>query len=345
MPGARVSVAVGVVCDEKRDRVLVARRPPGAHQGGLWEFPGGRVEPGETPLRALKRELCEEINLQDGRFTPLMAFDYDYPDRSLRFNVFRVTRPVGALRPREGQELDWAAPAALGELDFPAANRGIIAACRLPPLYLVTPDPAAYGPSFLDDLTERLAAGARLVQFRSARPDEQRPAIAAALAACRRRGARLLLNAAPAFAAAAGAAGVHLSSRRLLRLDQRPLGRDYWVAASCHDRRQLQHAVDISVDFCVLSRVRASTSHDDAANAPPRLLGWDGFAALANRAPIPVYALGGMRLAELDQACARGAQGIAVLGDAWNRTGGAAALARALAGRAPGQESPGAAPR
>ncbi len=343
MPGARVSVAVGVVCDGKR--VLAARRPPGAHQGGLWEFPGGRVEPGETPLQALRRELYEEVNLQDGEFAPLMTFDYDYPDRSLRFAVFRVTRPVGALRPREGQELSWAAPESLGQLDFPAANRGIIAACRLPPLYLVTPDPAEYGPSFSDDLAERLAAGVRLVQLRCARPDKQRRAIAAALAACRRRGARLLLNAAPAFAAAAGAAGVHLSSRRLLRLDQRPLGRDYWVAASCHDRRQLQHAVEIGADFCVLSRVRASTSHDDAANAPSRLLGWDGFAALANRTPIPVYALGGVRLAELDQACAQGAQGIAVLGDAWNRAGGAAALARALAGRAPVQESPGAAPR
>ena len=322
----RIDIVLGVIRNPTGDKVLIARRPQGSHLGGLWEFPGGKVRDGETALGALKRELYEEVNITAGRCTPLISFDYDYPGRSLRFEVWKVRSWTGEVAGKEGQETRWADTASLSVADFPPANRGVIAACKLPGTYLITPDLESYSPVFMEKLDACLAAGVKLVQFRSKSGNDHKPAVMEMIEACRRHGAGLMVNSTPEFAVEAGADGVHLTSARLLRLAERPLPAGVRVAASCHGPEELSHAVKVGVDFCVLSPVRKPSGK------PGIPLGWDRFSGMAGSVPIPVYALGGMRLSDLDTARRHGAQGIALISEVWDRPDATATL-RALCGK------------
>ena len=324
-PPERTGVALGIVHNAAQDQVLIARRSQDAHLGGLWEFPGGKIRAGETSLQALRRELAEETGIEVREAAPLLSFPYDYPGKPLRFAVWEVTRWRGAAQGKEGQEIAWADRTSLSAADFPAANKGIIAACKLPSLYLITPDLESYPPDFAEQLAECLSAGVSLTQFRSKKAglNALMPVLAALLESCQQAGARLLVNGAPDQATALGAAGVHLNSDRLMQTPARPLPRPLLVAASCHNRRELEQAVKIDADFCVLGPVRRG--HGDAAP-----LGWDRFAALTRQTPIPVYALGGMKLDDLPAARRNGAQGIALISDVWGRPDAGTRLGQAL---------------
>lgn len=120
-------MAVGVILDATR-RVLVSRRAQDAHQGGLWEFPGGKVEPGESLAAALCRELHEELGIDIGRTSALLEVRHDYGDKRVFLDVHVVWDFVGEARPREGQPLAWVLPGELADYEFPAANLPIVAA-------------------------------------------------------------------------------------------------------------------------------------------------------------------------------------------------------------------------
>lgn len=302
--------------------MLIARRPQGSHLGGLWEFPGGKVRNGEAALDALKRELYEEVNIKVTDCSPLISFNYDYPDRLLRFSIWKICRWTGEVTGKEGQEMRWADTASLSAQDFPAANRGVITACKLPGIYLITPDLDSYPPAFMNELQGYLGVGVKLVQFRSKTANNHKPAVMEMIGVCRRHGAELIVNSTPEFALEVGAAGVHLNSERLLQLTERPLPAAFRVAASCHDEEELSHAVKVEVDFCVLSPVRKPSGK---AGTP---LGWDRFSGMAGGVAVPVYALGGMKLSDLDTARRHGAQGIALISDVWDRPDAAARLAQ-----------------
>ena len=122
-----VHVAVGVILDTDRN-ILLARRAEGAHQGGLWEFPGGKVEPGESLQAALARELREELGIEPGRTTPLLEIRHDYGDKAVLLDVHVVWDFAGAPRGLEQQPLAWVAAAELGNYEFPAANVPIVRA-------------------------------------------------------------------------------------------------------------------------------------------------------------------------------------------------------------------------
>ncbi len=336
---SRAHVVLGVVCNETRDKVLVARRPRHSHLGGLWEFPGGKVRSAESARQALKRELFEEINIDIRDCSPLISFDYDYPGKPLRFSVWNIHGWTGKLMGKEGQETRWVDISSITAADFPAANKGIIAACKLPAVYLITPDLENYTPAFVSELQGYVAAGVKLVQYRSKKSNYRKPLVMEMIDACRSMGAELIINSTPEFAMEVGAGGVHLNSTRLLQLSERPLPDDYRVAASCHNMHELGHAVDIGVDFCVLSQVKRKGSvpaTGGKAGQPSffseNILGWDGFSELVNQLPIPVYALGGMKLSDLGIAREHGAQGIALIGDVWHRPDAAARITRALTG-------------
>ena len=98
---ALFTVAVGILIDDA-GRVLVTRRAPGAHQGGLWEFPGGKVEVEETLLEALARELREELGVRVETTEPFMVLEHDYGDKQVRLDVHRITRWSGEPRGLEG---------------------------------------------------------------------------------------------------------------------------------------------------------------------------------------------------------------------------------------------------
>lgn len=331
---ARDHIALGVVYNAARDKVLVARRARHSHLGGMLEFPGGKVRSDETVLRALKRELFEEININIKDCSPLISFDYDYPDKPLRFSVWKVHGWTGQLQGKEGQVTKWVDLSSLVAADFPPANKGIIAACKLPAVYLITPDLDDYTPAFVDELREYLAAGVKLVQYRSKKSNYRKPVVIEMRDICRSRGAELLINSTPEFAMEVEADGVHLTSERLLESTGRPLHSGSWVAASCHNMRELMHAVGIDVDFCVLSQVRkkesaaTDASRNRAAGFMDNTLGWDGFSEMVRQIPVPVYALGGMKLSDLDAARQSGAQGIALISDVWERPDSAARITR-----------------
>jgi len=127
-PGAVVvDVIVGIVPD-RRGRVLIARRPAGKHMAGAWEFPGGKLHPGEAPMAGLRRELEEEIGIVVESAEPLLEQRFSYPDRTVRLDVWWVLSYRGRAEPREGQELNWVAADALAAVDLLPADAPIVAA-------------------------------------------------------------------------------------------------------------------------------------------------------------------------------------------------------------------------
>lgn len=123
----RVHVAVAVICNSD-GHILISKRPNHVHQGGLWEFPGGKLEAGETLESALKRELLEELGIAPNAYEPLVEIQHDYPDKSVLLDVWRVTDFSGEPYGREQQPVCWVAPEALVNYEFPEANLAIIRA-------------------------------------------------------------------------------------------------------------------------------------------------------------------------------------------------------------------------
>ena len=311
-----VRVAAAAVFDDT-GRVLITRRPDDVHQGGLWEFPGGKLETGESAREALQRELAEEVGIHVTRARPLIRVRHDYPDKSVLLDVWRVDGFEGEAHGREGQPLRWVEPDGLGGYAFPAANVPIVRAVQLPDAYLITPDLGDTPPeAFLAHLQRRLRAGIRLVQLRakSLGESEYLQLAREAAALCHRHGARLLLNAGTEVVAQAGADGVHLSSGALRQCTSRPLPEGAGlVAASAHDAEELAKASAIGADFALLSPVKATASHPDTEP-----LGWERFEELVEPVAFPVYALGGMGPADKEDAWTHGAQGIAAIRALWD---------------------------
>jgi 8-oxo-dGTP diphosphatase len=122
---AAVHVAVGVILNANQ-QVLIARRPMGSHQGGLWEFPGGKVETGESLQQALFRELKEELAIEVSECSALVTIEHDYGDKLVLLDVCMVRAFTGDAVGVEGQVLRWVGLDQLGEYQFPAANKPIV---------------------------------------------------------------------------------------------------------------------------------------------------------------------------------------------------------------------------
>jgi len=304
-------VAAAIVDDS--GRVLVARRPDHVHQGGLWEFPGGKLEVGEEPHTGLCRELDEEVGIRVLRSRPLIRVHHDYGDRAVLLDVWRVDGFAGEAHGREGQPVLWVRPEDLPRLDMPAANRPIVSAVRLPDRCAIT-GPFRDVNELLARVDRVLAQGVRLLQLRAPELSEGRfrEVAVQVLERCRSRGARCIVNASPEWALALRADGVHLNARRLAALCERPLPAECLVGASCHDLAELRQAERIGADFAFLSPVRATASHPGAP-----ALGWGGFRELADQVAVPVYALGGVGPDDLPDAFTAGAQGVAGIRAWW----------------------------
>jgi len=309
-----VHVAVGVIVG-KDGRILIAKRPEQAHQGGLWEFPGGKVEHQETLAAALKRELYEELAIRVVATEPLIQIRHDYGDKTVLLDVLKVTDFTGVPCGNEGQPIAWVEPQELHHYPFPAANRPIVTAIQLPSRFLITGEFSS-----LDDLVVRtesaLQNGLRLVQLRLSAFNLLEQAAAAISELCQRYNAQLLINTSPELFAALQQknirAGLHLNASNLLACACRPVDVLTLLSASCHNETEIQHAQKIGVDFVCLSPVQKTRSHLEQA-----AMGWQEFARLVDRAVIPVFALGGLTDTDLSQAVENGAQGIASISAWW----------------------------
>lgn len=314
-PADRPVHVVAAVLRDARGRVLLARRTAGRDLAGAWEFPGGKVEPGETALQALDRELDEELGVRVLAAEPLISVPQAYPGKRIVLDVHAVSAFSGTPRGRERQALAWAPLEKLSSYPMPPADRPVVAALTAPGRYLVSPEtiePAA----FLLRLDRALAAGVRRVQLRvrGLAPRTLADLARDAAARCRSAGAELLLNGEPGLAADLGV-GLHLPARDLMALSALPgLAQGQCVAASCHDSEQLARAEQLGVHFAVLGPVRDTESHPGATP-----LGWDRFSLLREGVSLPIYAIGGMKPADIALARRHGAQGVAGIRGLWPR--------------------------
>lgn len=306
LPVVRVAAAVLFHPD---GRFLLASRPPDKAHAGYWEFPGGKIEPGESARAALIRELDEELGITATQLTPWLTRQHDYASARVVLSFFRVTAWQGELSAREGQTLAWQHADAVTVAPLLPANLPVLHALRLPDVLGISQagdDPDA----FLDKLDLALTRGLKLIQVREtglARLEEFAQNVVRRAHAA---GARVTINGDAALAQKIGADGVHLSAARLALSAERPPFA--LVGASCHDSAELDLAERLGCDYALLSPVLPTASHPGAPT-----LGWAQFAALAGGHGLPVYALGGMTKDHLHIAQQHHAQGIALLRGAW----------------------------
>lgn len=291
---------------------LLAQRPSDKIWAGYWEFPGGKIEPGETPYHALVRELHEELGITVQTAYPWLTRIFTYPHATVRLNFFRVTVWSGELHPHEGQQFSWQQPARVFVDPVLPANTPVLRALELPALYAISNAAELGMEQFLASLQAALGKGLRLVQLREKdlpRSDLRELALRV-VALAHECGAKVLLNGDVALAEEVGADGVQLTSIQLAELKSRPA--IDWCAASCHSADELRRAEALGCDFALLSPVLPTISHPGAPH-----LGWDNFAAMAAGSTIPVYALGGLNREDMQVAWQHGAHGIALLRQAW----------------------------
>lgn len=292
--------------------VLLASRPEGKGWAGWWEFPGGKIEVGESPAEALQRELDEELGIQVETAYPWLVRTFDYPEKTVKLHFFIVRAWAGNPEGREGQQLSWQNPFDLTVSPMLPANAPILNALKLPGIYAISNADEMGEEQFLESLRQQLASGLKLLQIR-----ERNLAPAALLDFSKRvvsvahqHGARVLINGGIELVKAAGADGMHLSSAALASLKAKP--EDMLVAASCHHAQDLALAAQLQLDFVLLSPVLPTLSHPEAVT-----LGWQAFANLKRDYPLPVYALGGMTPQHLELAWRSGAHGIAMQRAVW----------------------------
>src|SRR5574343_580621 len=210
-------VAVGVVRDTAGN-ILLTQRAKHAHQGGLWEFPGGKLEKDETVLQALQRELHEEVGIQVQKAKPLIKIKHQYPDLQVLLDVWQVTAFDGTASACEGQAMRWVAAQHLTEYEFPAANVPIISAARLPDFYAIL-EGCSYA-QVLHNLNSMLDRRVTLVQVRlkSLPTSELEMVLKAIMPICRQHRLTVLFNSDLPFSGRQPN-GLHLSSRDLLACD------------------------------------------------------------------------------------------------------------------------------
>lgn len=292
---------------------LLGQRAPGTFYPGYWEFPGGKVEPGEAPRDALIRELQEELGIEVLEAHPWIVRSHLYEHAHVRLHFFRVRTWRGELQDHVHSALSWQPRAdALTVAPMLPANGPVLSALSLPEAYAITHAAEIGVPAQLERLDAALSRGLKLVQVREPglSLDARRDFAREAVTRCHASGARVLINGDAELAGEVGADGLHLPASQLMALDTRP---DFpLVAASCHDRPELDQAATLGLDFVVLGAVKPTSSH------PGRpALGWQRFAELSQWLPMPVFALGGLSEADRPASREAGAHGLAAIRSGW----------------------------
>jgi len=308
---------VAAVIYNDAGEILIAKRPTDKHQGGKWEFPGGKVEAGESSAAALQRELEEELGIRILQTEPLIQIQHDYPEKSVHLEVSKVAGFTGNPYGREGQSVKWVTQGALSSYTFPDANLSVLKAIALPDVCLITPDPSATE-NFFAKLEKMLNSGIRLMIFRakSLSSEDYSTLADEVITLAHKKGAKVILNSPPISSPnlLTRADGLHLTSTQIGSASKAWPGRDEmqiagkYLSVSCHTVEDLQLAEQLGADFAFLSPVKKTTSHPDAI-----AMGWEEFQHQLKQCNIPVFALGGLGREDLAMAKDKGAQGIAAI--------------------------------
>lgn len=308
------SITHAAVAVLKRDDgwVLLAERPLGKGWAGWWEFPGGKIEAGESALDALKRETQEELGVEITVAYPWIIRTFNYPEKTVKLHFYIVTQWQGEPQPVEGQVLSWQDPVHLNVSPMLPANLPVIAALALPDFIAITNLAEMGEVKFFEQLALALAHGLKLIQIREKQlsAEDLKVFVQRVAALAKPYAAKVFINGDIELARELGAAGVHLPSPALMQLQAKPEG--LMCGASCHSLQELEHAQKLMLDFILLSPVKPTLSHPDS-NA----LGWQQFNAMVSNYPLPVYALGGMCVDDKLLAWQHGARGIAMMRGAW----------------------------
>ena len=299
-----VAVAVFIKADGS---FLLSSRPAGKPYPGYWEFPGGKIEAGESVLQALKRELLEELNVAITHATPWFTFMMVYTHATVRLHCWRVSAWQGEMQGMERQQFAWQHLDALTVAPTLPGCVPIFKALALPPCYAITNATELGVDAYLNRLEDALKRGLKMIQIREKNmpPDELLLFAKQVVTAAHANGAKVLINSDVELARKTGADGVHMTALELSHCSSRPeLG---LVAASTHCREEIERAAQLKLDFVVLGAVKPTLTHPGGS-----ALGWERFAEIIDAAPLPVYALGGLSSGDLTSAMAHGAHGIAM---------------------------------
>lgn len=304
-----IAVTCGVLC-KSNGEVLIAQRPAGKIAAGKWEFPGGKIERGESAEVALRRELHEELGISVTAARPLIRVTHDYSDRRVVLDTWLVSSWSGEIHGREQQAFAWALPQDLARYDLLAADGPIVTALTLPLHYVFTP-PAAAESAIREGLNALPESALLRLRLPGMAEYDYEALAQSVLPAVRARGLRLILDRDPAMVLRIGADGWHATSTALASRSQRPSGPKL-VLASCHDERELTMARQLSADAVVIGPVLETASHPGAD-----ALAWSGFASLVRQASLPAYAIGGLSRMDAEVAQQHYGQGVAGISAYW----------------------------
>lgn len=304
-----ITVVAAIIRGED-GRICLSKRADHKHQGGRWEFPGGKVEPGETLGAALARELEEELGMVGAASTPFMTIAHHYDDLHVTLHFRDVRAWQGEPQGREGQPVQWFAPEALADLRFPAANQPVVNAIRLPEQLAVAPEGLTFAEllSGIDQLDGQ-RQGLYLRQW------SDHVEVAAIVAYCHERGVKVWLRATGeqslSTAQALDVFALHFTGSALVQLNARPAF-DGIISAAVHDQAARDKAAALGLDMALVSPVLSTPTHPDRP-----ALGWPQAESLMKGASLACYALGGVTPKDLVNARDHGAVGVAGIRAFW----------------------------
>ncbi|MBF0264788.1 MAG: Nudix family hydrolase [Gammaproteobacteria bacterium] len=316
-------IAVGIIISN--NKILIAKRHALSHQGGKWEFPGGKIEKDETVLQALARELYEELDITPTsvQHKITIPFHYQAPKQSVKviLKVYLVASFTGEAKGKEGQEIRWVSAEELHLYKFPKANKAIIKAIELPSIYYISDDFNKH--SATNQLNQLFKQTPGLFQCRSSVNNQSMSELELILNGANENAFKVQLNSSfylellnsnqtelsnliEKFITQGNRLGIHLTGKDLHRFESLDLSLfNGYISASCHQLDDIFMANHFSLDFIVISPINKTQSHPNAT-----AIGWKEFSRLCLAAQMPVYALGGMNKDDLNTAINYGAQGI-----------------------------------
>lgn len=316
---APIHVVAGVLRDT-RGRILLARRTEGRDLAGAWEFPGGKVEAGESAYQALERELFEELGVEIGNVEALISVPQRYASKSIVLDVYTIESYTGKPKGREQQALAWSPLEKLSSYPMPPADKPVVAALTFPSTLAITPEYAGDKHTFLSCIQRQLDSGIRLIQLRPIMPNgEMLKELAVDIRTlCHSKGAALYINESITLAKTLGCP-VHLKSRQLMQADIQSQLSGHPFSAACHSLEELKRAENMAASFALLGPVLKTKSHPETEG-----IGWGGFRKLRNEVSLPIFALGGVASDDIADARKNGAQGVAGISGFWPDRGLAA---------------------
>ena len=303
------SIAIGVIFNQ-HNQLLISRRTSKQHLAGCWEFPGGKLESGESFKFALRRELHEEVGVTVHTAVKIFSSTHQYSDRQLSFQLYKIIHYSGAVIAKQNQQLRWVDADQLSSIDFPEANRSMVDALILPQQYMIA-DEQVFSCSLIETVKKQLEAGVRIIQHRAngVAKKEYIQHWQTLNNLCNQYKAKLIANSPIDWHADLQPNYIHLNSIGLKEINNNTNSlKAELFSASCHNDDEIKIANQLRPRCILLGPVNYTQSHSNA-----NILGWKKFAHVCSNSNMPVYALGGLTKQDTKNALMSGAQGIAAI--------------------------------